>query len=58
VDPEDPTNEEYADFLRVKSRFMARDKDGKQVFLADSAFSISMAQEKYPSVRLHFTSEF
>lgn len=58
VQPEDPAGEEFADFMRVKSRFMAHDKDGKAVFLADSAFSITMAQEKYPTVHLHFTSEF
>ena len=58
VQPEDPAGEEFADFMRVKSRFMAHDKDGRQVFLADSAFSITMAQEKYPTVHLHFTSEF
>lgn len=58
IEAEDPSGEEYKDFQRVKSRFMARDKDGQPVFLADSAFSISMAQEKYPTVHLHFTSEF
>lgn len=58
VQPEDPAGEEFADFMRVKSRFMAHDKDGRQVFLADSAFSITMAQEKYPTIHLHFTSEF
>jgi peptide chain release factor 3 len=26
--------------------------------LADSAFSISMAQEKFPNVKLHFISEW
>jgi len=28
------------------------------VFLADSEFTIQMTQNKYPSVKLHFTSEF
>lgn len=32
VQPEDPAGEEFADFMRVKSRFMAHDKDGRQVF--------------------------
>lgn len=58
IEAEDPAGEQYKDFCRVKSRFMAKDKDGRPVFLADSAFSITMAQEKYPSVHLHFTSEF
>jgi len=28
------------------------------VFLADSAFTIQMTQDKFPSVKLHFVSEF
>ena len=58
VEPEDTKNEEFAEFKRVKQRYLAKDKEGKLVFLADSAFSIQMAQQKYPTVNLHFTSEF
>jgi peptide chain release factor 3 len=58
IDPEDPENEEYKEFIRVKQKYLATDKRGQLVFLADSAFSLQMAQQKYPSVRLHFTSEF
>ncbi len=58
VDAEDTTNDEYKEFIRIKQRFLAQDKQGQMVFLADSAFSIQMAQQKYPSVKLHFTSEF
>lgn len=58
IDPEDPNNEEYKEFLRVKQKFLAKDKRGQLVFLADSAFSLQMTQQKYPSVKLHFTSEF
>lgn len=58
VDPEDRTNEEFKDFLRVKSKFLAKDKQGQLVFLADSAFSLQMTQQKYPTVKFHFTSEF
>ncbi len=57
VRPEDPKNEEFKEFVRVKQKFMATDKSGQLVFLADSEFSIQMAQQKYPSVKLHFTSE-
>ncbi|NIJ45352.1 peptide chain release factor 3 [Wenyingzhuangia heitensis] len=55
-----PTNnkEEFAEFKRVKQRYLAKDKQGQLVFLADSAFTIQMTQDKYPSVKLHFTSEF
>ncbi|PID67958.1 MAG: peptide chain release factor 3 [Flavobacteriia bacterium] len=58
VDPEDPDNDEYKEFLRIKQRYLAKDKQGQLVFLADSAFSIQMSQQKYPTVKLHFTSEF
>lgn len=58
VEPEDPKNDEFTEFKRVKQRYLAKDKQGKLVFLADSAFSIQMAQQKYPTVKLHFTSEF
>ncbi len=51
-------NEEFKEFKRVKQRYLAKDKRGQLVFLADSAFTIQMTQDKYPSVKLHFTSEF
>jgi len=58
VDPEDASNDEFKEFLRIKQRYLAKDKQGQLVFLADSAFSIQMTQQKYPTVKLHFTSEF
>ncbi len=58
VAPEDPKNDEYAEFRRVKQRYLAKDKQNRLVFLADSAFTIQMTQQKYPTVKLHFTSEF
>ena len=58
VEPEDIKNEEFKEFKRVKQRYLAKDKQGQLVFLADSAFTIKMTQSKYPSVKLHFVSEF
>lgn len=58
VDPKDPKNDEFAEFQRIKQKFLALDKQGQLVFLADSQFSLQMTQQKYPSVRLHFVSEF
>ncbi len=58
VDPEDKNNEEFKEFKRVKQKFLATDKRGQLVFLADSQFSLQMTQQKYPSVKLHYTSEF
>ncbi|WP_117880718.1 peptide chain release factor 3 [Aureibaculum luteum] len=58
VEPTDHKNDEFADFKRVKQRYLAKDKQGQLVFLADSAFTMQMTQSKYPSVKLHFTSEY
>lgn len=58
IDPEDANNEEFKEFKRVKQKFLAKDKRGQLVFLADSMFSLQMTQQKYPTVKFHFTSEF
>ncbi|TPN81779.1 peptide chain release factor 3 [Aquimarina algicola] len=58
VDPETSDPEEFKEFKRVKNKFLAKDKRGQLVFLADSSFSLQMTQQKYPSVQFHFTSEF
>jgi len=55
---DDPENENYRDFLKVKQNFLAQDKQGQLVYLADSAFSLQLAQQKYPEITFHFTSEF
>ncbi len=58
VEPADASNNEFKEFKRVKQRYLAKDKIGQMVFLADSAFTVQMTQDKYPSVKLHFVSEF
>ncbi|HMB99780.1 MAG TPA: hypothetical protein VKN14_01960, partial [Flavobacteriaceae bacterium] len=58
VDSDDKKSEEYQEFLRVKQRYLAKDKQDQLVFLADSAFSLQMTQQKYPNIKFHFTSEF
>ena len=55
---ESEESDEFQEFKRVKQKFLATDKQGQLVFLADSSFSLQMTQQKYPSVKLHFTSEF
>ncbi len=57
VDPENEKSEEFKEFKRVKAKFLAKDKKGQLVFLADSSFSLQMTQDKYKSVKLRFTSE-
>ncbi len=58
VEPKDEKSDEFKDFLTVKQRYLAKDKQDQLVFLADSAFSLQMTQQKYPNIIFHFTSEF
>lgn len=46
------------EFKRLKQRYMAHDKQGQLVFLADSSFSLQMAQDKFDQLTFHFKSEF
>lgn len=46
------------EFLRIKANEIAEDKDGNHVFLAPSAWMLKMAQDNYPELKFHFTSEF
>jgi peptide chain release factor 3 len=46
------------DFRKRKYNFLAEDKHGREVFLADSQYSLQMAQEKFQDITFHFTSEF
>lgn len=50
--------EEIENFKRRKSQYMAKDKDGRDVFLADSNYVLMMAQQDFKDIRFHFTSEF
>ena len=45
-------------FKKRKYQFMALDKEGRDVFLADSGYVLQMAQTDFPKIRFHFTSEF
>lgn len=53
------TNEKkLQEFLDSKQRHIARDKDGKLVFMAESKGWLQMVQENFPEIQFHFTSEF
>ena len=45
-------------FKKRKYQFMAIDKEGRDVFLADSGYILQMAQSDFPKIRFHFSSEF
>jgi peptide chain release factor 3 len=50
--------EKLAEFTRAKSNYLAKDKDDNVVFLAETQFLLTMAQQDYPEIEFHFTSEF
>ena len=58
VDIKDGGDADFAGFKQTKSKFLARDKQGQLVFLADSAFTLQMTESKYPGIAFHATSEF
>ncbi len=58
VETENESSEEFKEFKRIKQRYLAKDKKGQMVFLADSEFTVQMTQSKYPTVKLHFVSEY
>ncbi|MBN8576768.1 MAG: peptide chain release factor 3 [Cytophagales bacterium] len=46
------------EFINSKQRHIARDKDDKLVFMAESRAWLQMVQENFPEINFHFTSEF
>ncbi len=46
------------EFKKRKHLKMAKDKLGRDVFMADSPFILQMAQDEFKDIRFHFTSEF
>ena len=50
--------EQLKDFKTRKLHNMAKDKENRDVFLADSKYALEISQEKYPDITFHFTSEF
>lgn len=50
--------EQLEDFIRVKANYIATDKDDNPVFLAESPFLLQMAEQEYPDIQFHRTSEF
>ena len=45
-------------FKKRKAQYMAKDIAGRDVYLADSGYVLNMAQQDFPDIRFHFTSEF
>ncbi|MCR9250452.1 MAG: peptide chain release factor 3 [bacterium] len=46
------------EFIASKQRHIAKDKDGKLVFMAETKAWLQMVQDNFPEIDYHFTSEF
>jgi peptide chain release factor 3 len=55
---ETSNKEQLKDFRIRKHSNIAIDKQGREVFLAESPYALQMAQEKFTEIKFHFTSEF
>ena len=56
IESDDP--EALEAFKKRKHQFMSVDRDGRDVFMADSSYVLQMAQTDFPKIKFHFTSEF
>ena len=50
--------DELDNFKKRKYQYMAKDIEGRDVFLADSSYVLSMAEQDFKHIKFHFTSEF
>lgn len=46
------------EFITRRKKDLAKDKDGKLIFLAESAWTMKLVQENFPEIRFHLSSEF
>jgi peptide chain release factor 3 len=54
---ESSNKKELDDFLNRKYQFIAVDKNGNNVFLAESPYALKMAIEKFPDIHFSFSSD-
>lgn len=55
---ESDSPEALDNFKKRKYQYIAKDKQDRDVFLADSNYVLQMAQQDFPDIRFHFSSEF
>ena len=55
---ESDDEKELEEFKKRKFLYMAYDKEGRDVFLAESKYILTMAQQDFKNIRFHFNSEF
>ncbi len=55
---ESDNREQLEDFSKRKYQYMATDKHGRTVYLADTSYGLQQSQERFPDIKFYFTSEF
>jgi peptide chain release factor 3 len=50
--------EQLEDFKKRKYQYLAKDKQGRDVYLADSSYALDMARNNFDEIDFFFTSEF
>ena len=56
IESDDPA--ELENFKKRKYQYMAKDIEGRDVFLADSNYVLQMAQNDFKGIRFHFTKDY
>lgn len=49
--------EQLKDFISRKAKYIATDKHGNNVYLAESRYSVQQAEDKYSDIKFYYTSE-
>ncbi len=55
---ETDNTEKLKDFRLRKYQQLATDKEGREVYMAESPYALQMARDNFPEITFHFTSEF
>ncbi|HEX5625975.1 MAG TPA: peptide chain release factor 3 [Saprospiraceae bacterium] len=53
-----PDPKKLDEFITRRKKDLARDKEGKLIFLAESAWTLKLVQENFPEVKFHMSSEY
>lgn len=46
------------EFMRKKANYMAKDKEGRNVYLAETPWMLDSARQDFPELQFHFKSDF
>ena len=52
------SDEELKAFISRRKKDLATDKDGKLVYLAESAWGLKTVQDNHPNITFHYSSEY